>query len=231
MNEPAIYDGPVGAEIVASVVEMPGDALQGPPDHPVRHADVHNLYGLSMARAAARGDGPAATRSSLVRPQPLRLRRDPAPRRSLDRRQHVVVGTPPDVPADAVQPRFVGRPVRRRRHRRLLGRRHPGAVRPLDRGRRVVPVDARAFAQAQPAQRTLGFRRRGRGDRSSRSAVATPPAAVLVHPVPRGVVDRSADPASAALGVLHRPACRRRRGRGAPRRRGAGRTRLSPWSA
>ena len=53
MNEPAIYDGPVGADIVASVVEMPGDAVQGPPDSPVRHADVHNVYGLSMARAAA----------------------------------------------------------------------------------------------------------------------------------------------------------------------------------
>ena len=53
MNEPAIYDGPVGAEIVASVVEMPGDAVHGPPDRPVRHADVHNVYGLSMARAAA----------------------------------------------------------------------------------------------------------------------------------------------------------------------------------
>jgi alpha-glucosidase len=53
MNEPAIYDGPVGAKIVASVVEMQGDAVQGPPDNLVRHADVHNLYGLSMARAAA----------------------------------------------------------------------------------------------------------------------------------------------------------------------------------
>jgi alpha-glucosidase len=53
MNEPAIYDGPVGAEIVASVVEMPREAVQGPADQPVRHADVHNLYGLTMARAAA----------------------------------------------------------------------------------------------------------------------------------------------------------------------------------
>jgi alpha-glucosidase len=53
MNEPAIYDGPVGADIAASVVEMPGGAVQGASDEFVRHADVHNLYGLSMARAAA----------------------------------------------------------------------------------------------------------------------------------------------------------------------------------
>jgi alpha-glucosidase len=52
MNEPAIYDGPVGADVAATVVPMPGDAVQGPPHRRVRHADVHNLYGLSMARAA-----------------------------------------------------------------------------------------------------------------------------------------------------------------------------------
>jgi alpha-glucosidase len=53
MNEPALYDGPVGADIAASVVEMPSDAVQGPAGDTVDHADVHNLYGLSMARAAA----------------------------------------------------------------------------------------------------------------------------------------------------------------------------------
>jgi alpha-glucosidase len=53
MNEPALYDGPVGADIAASVVEMPGDAVQGPSGATVRHAEVHNLYGLSMARAAS----------------------------------------------------------------------------------------------------------------------------------------------------------------------------------
>jgi alpha-glucosidase len=53
MNEPAIYADPVGSAIVATVVEMPPGAVQGGADRRVRHVDVHNLYGLSMARASA----------------------------------------------------------------------------------------------------------------------------------------------------------------------------------
>ena len=59
-----------------------------------------------------------------------------------------------------------------------------------------------------------------------RPAAALPAAAVPLHPVPRGGDDRSADPAPVAVGVLAPTAGRRRRGRGAPRRRAVGRTRL-----
>jgi alpha-glucosidase len=52
MNEPAIYAEPVGSAVTATVVEMPGDAVHRPAGHSIPHRDVHNLYGLSMARAA-----------------------------------------------------------------------------------------------------------------------------------------------------------------------------------
>jgi alpha-glucosidase len=52
MNEPALYDGPVGAEQTANVIEMPTDAVHNSNGRPVPHAVVHNVYGTSMARAA-----------------------------------------------------------------------------------------------------------------------------------------------------------------------------------
>lgn len=52
MNEPALYARPVGTDEAAELVEVPPDAPQGPATSRVRHADVHNVYGLSMARAA-----------------------------------------------------------------------------------------------------------------------------------------------------------------------------------
>ena len=53
MNEPALYDGPVGADDRRTVVEMPADAVQGPQRTARSHGDVHNVYGTSMARAAS----------------------------------------------------------------------------------------------------------------------------------------------------------------------------------
>lgn len=52
MNEPALYAEPVGTDSAATLIEVPTDAPQGPRERRVRHADVHNLYGVSMARAA-----------------------------------------------------------------------------------------------------------------------------------------------------------------------------------
>lgn len=53
MNEPALYAKPVGTDADATLVEVPAAAPQGPAGHRVSHADVHNVYGLSMARAAS----------------------------------------------------------------------------------------------------------------------------------------------------------------------------------
>ena len=173
MNEPAIYDDPVGTDIVASVVEMPGDAVQGPPAPPARHADVHNLYGLSMARARARRC-PGCARTPVRSPSPVRASpgssATPPCGPATTRRRGSTCGCP----ADAVQPRPVRSPVRRRRHRRVLGRRHARAVRPLDPGRRAVPVDARSLAHAEPPERAVGVRRRrSRRSPARRYACAT----------------------------------------------------------
>ncbi len=53
MNEPALYAQPVGTDADATLVEVPADAPHGPPGHRVGHADVHNVYGVSMVRAAS----------------------------------------------------------------------------------------------------------------------------------------------------------------------------------
>ncbi len=53
MNEPALYDGPVGAEQTANVVEMPADAVHDAAGSAVAHEHVHNRYGVEMARAAS----------------------------------------------------------------------------------------------------------------------------------------------------------------------------------
>ncbi len=53
MNEPALYAKPVGTDPDATLVEVPADAPQGPAGRRVRHADVHNVYGVSMVRAAS----------------------------------------------------------------------------------------------------------------------------------------------------------------------------------
>ena len=53
MNEPALYTQPVGTDVDATLVEVPADAPHGQPGHRVGHADVHNVYGVSMVRAAS----------------------------------------------------------------------------------------------------------------------------------------------------------------------------------
>ncbi|MDX2096420.1 MAG: glycoside hydrolase family 31 protein [Leptolyngbyaceae cyanobacterium bins.59] len=50
MNEPAIDDRPFGDE--GNKICFPMDAPQGPLAERTTHAEVHNLYGLSMARAS-----------------------------------------------------------------------------------------------------------------------------------------------------------------------------------
>mgnify|MGYP005838196229 CR=1 FL=1 len=53
MNEPAIDDRPFGDE--GNKIWFPLDAPQGPADERTTHAEVHNLYGLMMARASYQG--------------------------------------------------------------------------------------------------------------------------------------------------------------------------------
>jgi alpha-glucosidase len=53
MNEPALYARPVGTDVDGTLVEVPDDASQGPAGHRVGHGEVHNVYGVSMARAAS----------------------------------------------------------------------------------------------------------------------------------------------------------------------------------
>ncbi|MFT0795449.1 glycoside hydrolase family 31 protein [Synechococcus sp. H70.1] len=53
MNEPALYDRPL--EDGGQIVDIPLDAPQGPPEERTTHAEVHNLYGLLMARASREG--------------------------------------------------------------------------------------------------------------------------------------------------------------------------------
>lgn len=53
MNEPALDDRPFGDP--GNKVWFPMDAPQGPADEKTTHAEVHNLYGLTMARAACEG--------------------------------------------------------------------------------------------------------------------------------------------------------------------------------
>jgi alpha-glucosidase len=52
MNEPTLYAEPVGSDLAATLVEVPADSPQGPDGHRVRHADAHNVYGVSMVRSA-----------------------------------------------------------------------------------------------------------------------------------------------------------------------------------
>jgi alpha-glucosidase len=49
MNEPALMDRPFGDD--GQQIALPLDAPQGPPDERTTHAETHNLYGLTMARA------------------------------------------------------------------------------------------------------------------------------------------------------------------------------------
>jgi len=53
MNEPAIDDRPFGDE--GKKIWFPFDAPQGPANERTTHAEVHNLYGLTMARASCEG--------------------------------------------------------------------------------------------------------------------------------------------------------------------------------
>ncbi|MBV8884783.1 MAG: glycoside hydrolase family 31 protein [Chroococcidiopsidaceae cyanobacterium CP_BM_RX_35] len=53
MNEPAIDDRPFGDP--GHKIWFPLDAPQGPDDERTNHAEVHNLYGLTMAQAASTG--------------------------------------------------------------------------------------------------------------------------------------------------------------------------------
>lgn len=53
MNEPALNDRPFGDG--GQIVDIPPDAPQGSPTEPTTHAEVHNLYGLLMARACREG--------------------------------------------------------------------------------------------------------------------------------------------------------------------------------
>ena len=53
MNEPALYAKPIGTDPDAVLIEVFTDAQQGPADRRVAHADVHNVYGLSMVRTAS----------------------------------------------------------------------------------------------------------------------------------------------------------------------------------
>ena len=53
MNEPALDDRPFGDP--GNKIAFPLDASQGPKEEGATHAEVHNLYGLTMAQAAYRG--------------------------------------------------------------------------------------------------------------------------------------------------------------------------------
>jgi len=53
MNEPSISDRPFGDD--GDKIAFPLDAPQGPVDEPTNHAETHNLYGLTMARACCEG--------------------------------------------------------------------------------------------------------------------------------------------------------------------------------
>ncbi len=53
MNEPALDDRPFGDP--GNKIWFPFDAPQGPPDELTNHLEVHNLYGLSMAKACFQG--------------------------------------------------------------------------------------------------------------------------------------------------------------------------------
>jgi alpha-glucosidase len=56
MNEPALFDRPFGRDAL-QLVEIPAEAPQGDGHERTSHAEVHNLYGLLMARATAEGLG------------------------------------------------------------------------------------------------------------------------------------------------------------------------------
>jgi len=53
MNEPSISDRPFGDD--GNKIAFPLDTPQGPVDEPATHAETHNLYGLTMARACCEG--------------------------------------------------------------------------------------------------------------------------------------------------------------------------------
>jgi alpha-glucosidase len=53
MNEPALDDRPFGDP--GNKIAFPLDASQGPKEEGATHAEVHNLYGLTMAQAAYQG--------------------------------------------------------------------------------------------------------------------------------------------------------------------------------
>jgi alpha-glucosidase len=54
MNEPVVFDRPFSAG-GGGVGTLPLNAVQGPPGEQTTHAEVHNLYGLHMARASHEG--------------------------------------------------------------------------------------------------------------------------------------------------------------------------------
>jgi alpha-glucosidase len=54
MNEPVVFDKPF-SEGGGGVGTLPLDAVQGPADEQTTHAELHNLFGLQMARASYEG--------------------------------------------------------------------------------------------------------------------------------------------------------------------------------
>ncbi len=55
MNEPAVFSKPFSQGGGGEVGTLPLDAQQGGPDERATHAELHNLYGLGMARACFEG--------------------------------------------------------------------------------------------------------------------------------------------------------------------------------
>ncbi len=53
MNEPAVHSRPMVDG--GGLMDFPWDTPQGAPEEPTDHGEVHNLYGLMMARACAEG--------------------------------------------------------------------------------------------------------------------------------------------------------------------------------
>ena len=151
MDEPALF--------VPDQSTMPDDVVHPGGGEPRHHADVHNLYGSLMARAAREGLQrlrPDKRPFVITRAGYAGLQRRRAP---VDGRQLVLVGAPVDEHAAAAEPRAVRRELLRRRRRRLLRRLRRRAAGALDRVRDLPAVLPQPLLQGHGPAGAVGVRR------------------------------------------------------------------------
>ena len=155
MNEPTINDRPFSEP--GEKIYFPLDAPQGMEENSATHAEVHNLYGLNMAKASYEG-------LEKHRPNERSFVLTRSGYAGVQRWSSVWMGDNQSLWDHlemsftyVVQYGFIGRSFCRLRYWRLCWQCNGGIIRAVDAGRNALPLDARTLSHDHRPTRTLGI--------------------------------------------------------------------------